>query len=92
MNVQRRSTSKPKAMVGIGVCNNVIASVKRRARLGIQPPTGKRKNARIQKGERYSAVLSKDASEWDVPLTRKGDQVVTHVHFHATKGFRGGAL
>lgn len=88
---------KQKAGVGIGVSNNVVASVKRRARLGIYPPTGERKNARIPKGEAYSGVLSKDATEWDIRLTRGRDHngeilIKSHVHFHATKGFRGGAL
>jgi hypothetical protein len=42
-------------------------------------------------------VLSKDGTEWDVRLTRGRDQngqilIKSHVHFHATKGLRGGAL
>lgn len=64
---------------------DAVTSVKRGQRLGIYPPTGKRKNPRIPKGEVYGAVLSKDAMEWG-PYHRK------HVHFHATKGFRGGEL
>jgi len=74
-----KKPAKKRAIVGIAVCNNVVASVKRRARLGIT--TGARKNARIPKGEKDGSIL------WRAEATAPNG-TRREYRLHATKGYR----
>lgn len=66
------------AMIGIAVCNNVVASVKRRARLGVYPP-GKPKRV-IRKKTWGGAIIS---SQVEIERGQRRE-----IQLHAIKGYR----
>jgi hypothetical protein len=72
-----KGAKKKQATVGIGVSNNVVASVKRRSRLGI---IGPKKPGRVTKRTYEGRTIFRDE--------RVIDGRHYEVRLHATKGYR----